>query len=106
MCPADNNALYEVLSPWAQADPIPLHGLAPRLETLEGKKIGLLCNNKRSAPIILETAESVIKQKLPDAEISRFTARTFSVSSLEQDRKEEFDDWIKELDAVIAAVGD
>ena len=29
-----------------------------------------------------------------------------SVSALERDRKEEFDDWIKGVDAVIAAVGD
>jgi hypothetical protein len=97
---------YEVLSPWAEADPVPLHGLSPRLDKLEGKKIGLLCNNKRAAPLILDAAEKHLKKKFPTAALSRFEARTFSVSSLEKDRLGVFDDWIKGVDAVIAAVGD
>ena len=99
-------ASYEVLSPWAEADPIPLHGLAPRLDKMDGKKIGLLGNNKRAAPLILNAAEKLLKEKFPGVQTSRFISRTFSVSSLEPDRAKEFDDWIKGLDAVIAAVGD
>jgi hypothetical protein len=99
-------ALYEVLSPWSEADPIPLQGLSPRLDKLDGKKIGLLCNNKRAAPVILDVAERLLKEKYPTAATSYFYARSFSVSSLERDRKDEFDDWIKGLDAVIASVGD
>ncbi len=97
---------FEVLSPWAEADPVPLHGLSPRLDTLDGKKIGLLINNKRAAPVILETAEKIIREQYPTAQTSWFRAKSFSVSSLEPDRKQEFDDWIKGLDAVLAAVGD
>ncbi len=97
---------YEVLSPWAEADPVPLHGLAPRLDGLEGKKIGLLQNNKRAAPRILSVAERLLKKKFPNALLSKFQARTFSVSSLELARKGEFEDWLKGVDAVIAAVGD
>lgn len=100
------DALYEVLSPWAEADPKPLNGLSPRLNNLAGKKIGLLCNNKRAAPLILDVTENILKQRYPDCEISRFHAHSFSVSALEADRKEEFEDWIKEVDAVIASVGD
>jgi hypothetical protein len=100
------NTTYEVLSPWAEADPIPLKGLSPRLKDLEGKKIGLLCNNKRAAPLILNAAERIIKERYPSIEISWFRAKSFSVSALEADRKQEFDDWIKGLDAVVAAVGD
>ena len=97
---------YEVLSPWADADPIPLHGLAPRLDKLDGKKIGLLKNNKRAATLILEVAERLLKEKYPSVQISRFDARSFSVSSLEKDRVDEFNKWIDGLDAVVAAVGD
>ncbi len=97
---------YEVLSPWAEADPIPLKGLAPRLDKLDGKKIGLLCNNKRAAPLILDVTEKLIKEKFPTASITKFFARSFSVSSLEKDREGEFNDWLKGVDAVIAAVGD
>ena len=106
MCADKSGAVYEVLSPWSEADPIPLTGLSPRLDDPAGKKIGLLCNNKRAAPIILDVAERLLKEKYPTAETSYFYAKTFSVSSLERDRKEEFDDWLKGLDAVIASVGD
>ena len=101
-----NAGSYEVLSPWAEAEHVSLRGLSPRLNDLTGKKLGLLCNNKRAAPVILDIAEKILKERYPDSEISMFHSRTFSVSALEKDRKEEFDDWIKGVDAVIAAVGD
>jgi hypothetical protein len=97
---------YEVLSPWAEADPVALKGLSPRLDKLDGKRIGLLCNNKRAAPLVLDVTEKLLKQRFPAAAVSRFFSRSFSVSSLEKDRLAEFDDWLKGVDAVIAAVGD
>jgi hypothetical protein len=100
------DAVYEILSPWAEVDPVPLKGLSPRLDKLDGKKIGLLCNNKRAAPLVLEAAEKHLRQRFPTAGVSWFRARSFSVSSLEKDRAGEFDDWIKGIDVVIAAVGD
>ncbi len=106
MTSAKTDAVYEVLSPWAMADPIPLYGLTPRLDGLDAKKIGLLQNNKRAAPRILSVAERLLKEKFPKAQISKFESRSFSVSSLEPARKGEFEDWLKEVDAVIAAVGD
>ena len=99
-------ASYEVLSPWAEADPIPLQGLSSRLDTLKGKKIGLLCNNKRAAPLLLDATEKLLKKKFPTAKVSRFFGRTFSVSSLEKNREAEFNTWLKGVDAVIASVGD
>lgn len=35
MTPIKAGAIYEVLSPWAKADPVPLKGLPPRFDTLE-----------------------------------------------------------------------
>jgi hypothetical protein len=103
----DNKTIaYEVLSPWAEADPIPLKGLSPRLDKLDGKKIGLFCNNKRAAPVIQDAVEKLLKEKFPTVKISRFVGKSFSVSSLEKAREAEFNDWIKGVDAVIAAVGD
>jgi hypothetical protein len=104
--PEKEGYTYEVLSPWAEADPVPLHGLSPRLDTLDGKKIGLLQNSKRAAPRILSVTERLLKEKFPKAQLSKFAARSFSVSSLEPARKGEFEDWLKGVDAVIAAVGD
>jgi len=80
-------ASYEVLNPWADADPIPLKGLAPPLDKLEGKRIGLLCNNKRAAPVILDTAEKLLKEKFSGIKTTRFIAKSFSVSSLEKNRE-------------------
>ncbi len=97
---------YEVLSPWAEADPKPLRGIAPRVTDLGGKKIGLLCNPKRAAQPILTVAERLLKEKFPTSEIGWFRSQSFSVSALEPDRKTEFEDWIKGVDAVVAAVGD
>ena len=99
-------AVYEVLSPWAEADPIPLKGLAPRLDSLDGKNIGLLSNSKRTAPLILDVTEKILKERFPTCETSYFKGRSFSVSSLEPDRKSELDAWIDSMDAVVASVGD
>jgi len=103
----ENNAIpFEVLSPWADADPIRLHGLAPRLDSLEGKTIGLLSNNKRAALTILDATEKRLKARFPSVKISRFAGRSFSVSALEKNREGEFNDWLERMDAVIGAVGD
>ena len=40
---------YEVLNPWAESDPVPMRGISPRLDTMEGKTIGLFQN---SEPIV------------------------------------------------------
>ena len=100
------SASYEVLGPWAEADPIPLKGIAPRVTNLAGKRIGLLCNNKRAAPLILNVTERILKERVPTSEISWFRARSFSVSSLEPENLSKFEDWINGVDAVVAAVGD
>ena len=100
------NGLYEVLSPWADADPIPFRGITPRLANLEGKKIGLLRNSKRSAESILIVAANKLKEKFPTIEFSWFRTNTFSASAEEKERIPELEDWLKSVDAVIAAVGD
>jgi hypothetical protein len=98
--------LFAVLSPWAEADPVPLKGLAPRLTSLSGKKIGLLRNNKRAGEPILQAAARKLRERFPDIEISWFRGNTFSVSELEKNRLAELEDWIKSVDAVIAAAAD
>jgi hypothetical protein len=97
---------YEVLSPWAEAEPVVLKGLAPRLNDLKGKKIGLLRNNKRAAEPILVLAARKLKERFPDAEFSWFRGTTFSASELEVGGRERLVDWLKGVDAVVAAVGD
>jgi len=97
---------YEVLSPWAEVDPIPLRGISPRVDTLAGKKIGLFANFERAARRIQSYVEKKIKEKYPDSETSLFDSRLPNVTETETANKEKFTAWAKEMDAVIAAVGD
>jgi len=95
---------YEVLSPWAEADPISQRGLAPRLTTLEGKKIGLFI--KRAAAPIQDVVQKQLKARFPNSEITFYKGQSFSVSELEPQNKGKFEDWIRGVDAVVLAVGD
>jgi hypothetical protein len=99
-------SVYEVLNPWAEADPILLRGISPRLTDLSGKKIGLLRNNKRAAEPILIVAARKLKERFPTIEFSWYRGQTFSVSELEKENKTKFEDWLNGVDAVVGAVGD
>ena len=99
-------SMFEVLSPWAEADPIPQKGLAPRLTDLTHKKIGLLRNNKRAGEPILNVAAKRLQERYPNIEFSWFKGNSFSVSHLEKSRLREFEDWINSVDAVLAAAAD
>jgi len=98
---------YPVLSPWAEADPIPLKGLsAPRVDSLAGKKIGLFVNYKRAARPIAESVERRLKSMYPDAQISYFYSPEWNVSVVETKNKDKFEAWAKGVNAVILSVGD
>ena len=100
------NREYEVLSPWAEADLIPLKGISPRIESLAGKKIGLLRNSKRAALPIMNVVERRLREKFPTAEFTEFANLRPNEMIIEQDAKNEFEDWLKGVDAVIATFGD
>jgi hypothetical protein len=98
---------YEVLNPWAEADPIPLRGLAaPRMENLAGRKIGLFVNYKRAARPIAESVERRLKTMYPDVQISYFYSPEWNVSVVETKNKDKFEAWAKGVSAVILSVGD
>lgn len=97
---------YEVLSPWAVVDPIPLRGAAPRLDSLDGKTIGLFRNFKRAARPILEVVERELQQKYPTAKFSWFDSTAANVLETETENKEQFAEWIKGIDLAVTSVGD
>jgi hypothetical protein len=97
---------WEVLSPWAEVDPIPVRGISPRVDTLAGKKIGLFANFKRAARPIQAVVERRLKERFPDSETSLFDSTLPNVTETETENKDRFTAWAKETDAVIAAVGD
>ena len=97
---------YEALSPWAEVDPIPVRGISPRVDTLAGKKIGLFANFKRAARPIQTVVERRLKERFPDCETSLFDSTLPNVTEIETENKDRFTAWAKDMDAVIAAVGD
>ena len=96
----------QVLSPWADADPVPLSGIAERLEDLTGKTIGLFCNTKRAAEPMLTTMEAWMGEHYPDTTISWYYASVPNVPEMESPNKEKFAEWLEEVDGVVLAVGD
>jgi hypothetical protein len=102
---SSTNGTYEVLNPWAEADPVPLRGIAARMEDLAGKKIGLFRNSKRAAPLSLEAVKNKLKEKYPSIEFSPFALMP-NAGVLETEDKDRFEVWIKEVDGVIFAYGD
>ena len=99
-------AQFEVLSPWADVDPIPLRGISPRIPTLAGKKIGLFVNPKRAAMPIAQSIDRRLKAMYPDIQTIIFHSVGANVNEIETKNKEKFTAWAKGLDAAIAVVGD
>ena len=97
---------YEVLSPWAEADPIPFKGITPRLDTLEGKTIGLFRNSKRAAQPIMTVVEKRLKEKFPTVRITEYANIRPNEVIVDQAVKGEFEEWLRGVDGVIAAYGD
>lgn len=97
---------YEVMSPWAEAEPIPLKGIAPRVKGLSGKKIGLFRNSKRVARPTLAVVEARLKERFPDCEIKGYTFMPNAGITEKEEWKSKFEEWLKGVDAVIFAYGD
>jgi len=98
---------YEVLSPWADVDPMPLRGLtAARVDDLAGKKIGIFANYKRAAMPSAQAVEKQLKAKYPSAVFSTYHSTDWNVNVIETKDKEKFESWVKGQDALVATIGD
>jgi hypothetical protein len=101
-----SNGQYSVLNPWAEVDLPPLKGIAPRLDSLSGKRIGLFRNFKAAANQIFTALEPKLKDKYPDCQITWYYNPNMGTAELESERKAKFEEWLNNLDAVVLAVGD
>ena len=99
-------ASYEVLSPWAEVDPVPLRGITPRPGDLAGKKIGLYSNGKRAAALTLAAFEAQLKQKVPSAETSWYSCTRINTPEVLTEGKVRFEEWVRGVDAVVLSVAD
>jgi hypothetical protein len=96
---------FEVMSPWAEVDPIPVRAISPRLADLAGKKIGLYANSKIVALPMLAVVEEQLKGRFPGLQFTRFE-RIPNLSVAETDGWGEFQEWVKGVDAVILSHAD
>lgn len=101
---AENN-MYGVLSPWAEADPIALKGISPRLTTLEGKKIGVFQNFKQASKQMAATISEKLEERYPGLKTSLFDSTDQNVSVIGTDKKDEFIKWAEGIDAAILLIG-
>ena len=97
---------YEVLSPWAEIDPISPRGISPRVTDLVGKTIGLLCDSKIAARRIQVVVEKELKARFPTAKFAWWLpeagVREYEIKATDK----KLQNWVKGVDTVILSVGD
>ena len=97
---------YDVLDPWAEVSPIPLRGISPRITDLTGKTVGLFCSVYKSASRpILDVIQERLKERFPTLKFSWFLFG-LNLDITETEEHSKFKEWLKGVDAAIAAVGD
>jgi hypothetical protein len=96
---------YEVLSPWAEADPVLPRGISPRMVEIKDKTIGLFVNSKISALPIRIAVEEKLRARWSEIKFSYFTHLP-NMSVMDTVDKNKFMDWVSDLDAAVFAVGD
>ena len=99
-------AAYEVLSPWAEADPVALRGITPRPKGLEGRKIGLYSNGKRAAALILAAFERQLQERIASVQTSWYRCSRMNTPEILTEGRARFEAWVGAQDAVVLAVGD
>ena len=98
---------YEVLSPWAEVDPVPPRALQPRVTDLSGKTIGLFAFFKPTGPFVMKEIEQKLQERFPAARFSHFHYPVEDVEILSDDNyKAKFEEWVKGVDAVITGHSD
>jgi len=100
------DAQYEVMNPWADVDPFPPKAISPRIDSFDGKKIGLFANSKRSAVPQARMVEKKLKGKFSNIQTDLYHAP--EPTSIAKDGPDwgKFTTWIKSVDAVVLMVGD
>ncbi len=95
-----------VLSPWAVVDQSNLYGLSPRLETLNGKTIGMFGDFMMVATYMLQVVEEELLKQYPQAKFSYFRYETETTDiAKDADIAEEFHRWLDGVDCVLAFYG-
>lgn len=96
-----------MLNPVSDATESERKALAPRVDTLEGKRIGLLDNGKPAAEPILQVVEERLEERHPSSEFEHHAIPEFNMLK-DEETLEGIRSWAaaEDLDVVISAMGD
>jgi hypothetical protein len=97
---------YEVLSPWAEVDPVPLRGITAGPQDLAGKRIGLFLNEKRAAHLTLSAFERELLERFPSVTTSWYKCTGHNIPEALTEGKARFEAWVGTVDAVVLSVAD
>lgn len=101
-----NTPTYQALSPWADADAVPLQGIAERLTVTPGLRIGIFQNCKRAARLAADAVEKHLGALLEGATFTRYQYTSVNVPELQSAGAEAFRSWLQTVDAVVLCVAD
>lgn len=98
---------YTVLSPWAEIDIVDVAPLSPRLDTIDGKTIGLFAKFKHHDPHILKEIGRQLKEKCPSVKLE-FLQYPKDTTEIEKDPEfyPIFKEFVDKCDAIISGNGD
>lgn len=101
------SATYTVLSPWARSEHLTKRPINPRLDTLEGKTIGLYASFKEYHPFFMQEVERQLAARFPTAAFSHYTY-IVDTQEIDQDPEHfpEFQAWLSGVDCVIGVGAD
>jgi hypothetical protein len=98
--------VLEALSPWAEVDASNWTGLSPRLDTLNGKTIGMFADFMNLSLYMLQAVEAELKRKYPEAKFSYFQYEKDPIRIPEDTEwRPRIDAWLDQVDAVLYFYG-
>ncbi len=98
---------YEVLNPWADADPVAPRGILPRVADLNSKTIGLFSHFKASGLPILQEVERQLKKKFPKAKFIHLHYPGYKTEIAgDPEYKTAFEEWVGSIDIAVTGYGD
>ncbi len=97
----------KIYSPWAEVNSSAPVLLNPRLDTLDGKTIGLYAHFKGHSPVMLEILSELLAERYPNTkfkaiQLKRDTKEAFKLPKFDAELKS----WLEDVDGVITAYGD